>query len=140
MTVGPVQYVVLGFPGREFAGEIAPALIDLARNGVIRVLDLVFIEKNEDGEVQALEFDDREVFSAFAGLDGEVGGLIGPDDIEYVGHELLPNTSAVLLLWEDLWAKPLFDALQNAGGVLIEGARIPQDILDDAFSELSSVG
>jgi uncharacterized membrane protein len=140
MTVGPVEYVVLGFPGNEFAGAIAPALVDLVRNGVIRVLDLVFIERNEDGEVQAYEYDDLEVFGAFADLDGEVGGLIGADDIEYVGQELAPNTSVALLLWEDLWAKPLLNALQKANGVMVEGARIPHDIFDVALSELASVG
>jgi uncharacterized membrane protein len=140
MTVGPVEYVVLGFPGNENTGEIAPALVELVRNGLIRVLDLVFIEKTEDGEVRAFEYDDLEVFGAFADLDGEVGGLIGADDIEYVGQELSPKTSVALLLWEDLWAKPLLNALQKANGVLIEGARIPRDIFDVALAELSSVG
>jgi hypothetical protein len=140
MTVGPVEYVVLGFPGNEFAGQIAPALVELVRDGVIRVLDLVFIEKSEDGGVRAFEYDDLEVFDAFADLDGEVGGLIGADDIEYVGQALSPSTSVALLLWEDLWAKPLVQALQKANGVLIEGARIPCDIFDVALSELSSVG
>ena len=140
MTVGPVEYVVFGFPGNESAGAIAPALVDLVRNDLIRVLDLVFIQKNEDGEVQSFEYDDLEAFSAFADLDGEVGGLIGADDIEYVGQEMPPSSSAALLLLEDLWAKPLCNALQKANGVLIEGARIPRDIFEPALSELSSVG
>ena len=140
MTVGPVEYVVFGFPGNECTGEIAPALVELVRNGVIRILDLVFIQKDEDGDVQAFEYDDLEAFSAFADLDGEVGGLIGADDIEYVGQEIPPNSSVALLLLEDLWAKPLLTALRKANGVLIEGARVPHDIFDAAFSELSSVG
>jgi hypothetical protein len=140
MGTGPVEYVVLGFPGTNLTGAIATSLGELVRNGTIRVLDLVFICKDDNGDVEALEFDELEALDALSTLDGEVGGLIGPDDIDYVGDGLADNTSALLLIWEDVWAAPLLETLRSADGVLIEGARVPHDLIDAAISELSAVG
>ena len=140
MGTGPVEYVVLGFPGATFTDDIALALGELVRNGMIRVLDLVFIRKDEHGDVQALEFDELEELNGLSALDGEVGGLIGPDDIDYVGDGLAVNTSALLLIWEDVWAAPLLETLRRADGVLVEGARVPHDLIDAAITELSAVG
>lgn len=133
---GPVEYVVLGFPERHVTGTIAPALAQLVRNGLIRVLDFVIIQKEPDGTIVALEYEDVEELSAFADVDGEVGGLIGPDDIDYVSQGLAPGSSVALFIWEDVWAAPLLDALQEADGVLIEGARVPHDLIDAAMSDV----
>jgi hypothetical protein len=138
MTIGPVEYIVVGFPGNKFNGEIAPALADLINSKTIRVLDLVFISKDADGNVTAFEFDQLDELAAFGDLDGEVGGLIGPEDIDYAAEALEPNTSAGLLLWEDTWATPLVEAMRNSGGVLLEGARIPHDLVEEAFAALAS--
>ena len=138
MTIGPVEYIVLGFPGNKFNGEIAPALADLIESGTIRVVDLVFISKDADGVVTTFEFDQLDELAPFGDLDGEVGGLIGPEDVDYAAEGLEPNMSAALLIWEDTWAIPLVDALRGSGGVLIEGARIPHELIDAAFAELSS--
>lgn len=139
MGTGPVEYVVLGFPGATFGEEIAAALGELVNNGTIRVLDLVFIRKDVDGNIAAIEFDELDELAGLSALDGEVGGLIGHDDIEYVGDGLADNTSALLLIWEDVWAAPLLEKLTGAGGVLLEGARVPHDLIDAAISELSTV-
>jgi len=139
MHVGPVEYVVLHVPGSCFTGEVAPALADLVRNGTIRLLDLVFVTKDDDGELTAYESDSLEELAPFGDIDGEVGGLIGPDDIAYVGESLELNSSAALLVWEDLWAAPLLEALQSANGVLLEGARIPQDLIEPALADLVTV-
>ena len=140
MTIGPVEYVVIGFPGNQFNGDIAPALADLIRGGTIRVLDLVFISKDADGTVSHFEYDQLAELAPFGDLDGEVGGLLGPEDIEHAAEGLDPASSAALLVWEDTWAVPLVDALRDSGGVLIEGARIPHDLIEAAFAELSTVG
>jgi hypothetical protein len=139
MPVTTVEYVVLGFPGSKFMGEIAPALGKLVLEDTIRVLDLVFISKTESGDVDILEFDDVEELGAFANVDGEVGGLIGLDDIEYASQGLQEGSSVALLIWEDLWASALVDALHAANGVVIEGARIPDDLIDSALSKLRLV-
>jgi len=139
MTVGPVEYVILQFPGNKFTGRVAPALGELVRNGTIRVLDLVFITKDADGTVCAVEYEDHEDLRGFQEIDGEVGGLIGTEDIDYVSEDMEPNSSVALLLWEDLWARPLLDALLEADGVLIEGARVPHDLIEPAMADLTAV-
>jgi hypothetical protein len=134
MTIGPVEYLVLGFPGNQFTGAIAPALADLSTNGTIRILDLVFIAKDDDGNVVAVELEDHDEAEAFAGLDGEIGGLVSEEDIEHAAEGLEPGSSAALLIWEDTWAAPLADALRESGGVLLEGGRIPHDLIEVALA------
>src|SRR5512134_3377350 len=102
MGIGPVEYIVVGFPGNEFKGEIAPAIADLVGSGTIRVLDLVFITKDADGDFGAVEFDENDGLQAFASIDGEVGGVISNEDVEHAAEALEPNSSAALLVWEDL--------------------------------------
>lgn len=140
MTIGPIEYIIVGFPGNQFTGQIAPALADLIDNDTIRILDLVFISKDADGEVTAFEYDELEELAAFGDLDGEVGGLIGPDDIAHAAEGLDPNSSAALLIWEDTWAVPLVEAMRSSGGVLLEGGRIPHDLAEEAFAGLASAG
>ena len=138
MSIGPVEYIIVAFPGNEFNGRIAPALADLIGSGTIRILDLLFIGKDADGNVISFEFDQLDELAAFADLDGDVGGLIGQDDIDHAAESLEPNMSAALLIWEDVWAAPFADALRESGGVLIEGSRIPHDLIEAAFSGLPS--
>lgn len=138
MPVGPVEYVLIGFPGNRVSGEIVPALADLIDRGTIRLLDLVFIMKDADGNALAIEVDEQEELSVFAGLEGEVGGLIGEADLAHAAEALDPGTSAALLVWEDLWAIPLVEALRAAGGELIEGSRIPYDLIEPALAALKS--
>ncbi len=140
MTIGPVEYIIVGFPGNKFNGEIAPELAKLVDSDTIRVLDLVFIMKDADGNVEHAEFEDHDDVALFNALEGEVGGLISEEDIQYAAAELEPNSSAALLIWEDLWARPFVDALRASGAVLIEGSRIPHDLIEQAESELAAAG
>ena len=82
MPVGPVEYIIVGFPGNQFNGRIAPELINLVESGTVRILDLVFIGKDADGSVVSFEIDELGEVAGFSDLDGELGGLIGPADIE----------------------------------------------------------
>jgi hypothetical protein len=140
MAIGPVEYIIVGFPGNTFNGEIAPELGKLVDSGTIRVLDLVFITKDADGNVAAVEFEDHDDVALFNELEGEVGGLISEEDVEYAAAELEPNSSAALLVWEDVWAKPFVEALRSSGAVLIEGSRIPHDLIEAAEAELATAG
>jgi hypothetical protein len=135
MTNGPVEYVVLGFPGDEFIGRVAEALRDLAKSGTIRLLDFVFIQRSNGGDVRTVEFENVEALSALADVDGEVGGVIGLDDIEYVSQGVACGSSVALFIWEDVWAAPLLDALTECDAVLVEGARVPDDLIATAMSE-----
>jgi hypothetical protein len=136
MTLGPVEYIIVGFPGNKFTGDIAPELVALVESGTVQVLDLIFIGKDEDGNVLAFEIDELEGVDAFDELEGEFGGLIGPKDIEFVASKLEPGSSAALLLWEDLWAGRFAEALRDSGGVLLEGARIPHELIEPALTAL----
>jgi hypothetical protein len=137
MSIGPVEYLIVGFPGNKFTGEIVPELDKLIKSGTIRIIDLVFVTKDAAGNASAVEYDALEELAAFAGLEGEVGGAISLQDIEYAARSLEPNSSAALLIWEDKWAAPFVEALRNANGVLLEGARVPHEIVEAAMEELA---
>ena len=136
MTDGPVEYIVAAFPDGNVSDELAAESADLVSKKLIRILDVVFITKDILGDVTTLEFDELDQLTSFAGIDDEVGGLIGPDDVSYVGAELDPGSAAAVLLVEDLWAAPLAGALDRSGGLLLEGARIPRDLADAALAAL----
>ena len=134
--MGPVEYIVVSFPGNQFNGQIAPELVALVESGTIRVLDLLFIGKDAEGDVLAFEIDELAEVAGFDQLQGEVGGLIGPEDIQFVASQLEPNSSAALLIWEDVWATPFASAVLESGGVLLQGARIPHGIIESALNAL----
>jgi hypothetical protein len=138
MAIGPVQYIIVAFPGNEFNGGIAPELVKLVSEGTVRILDLVFISKNADSEVTVIEFDQLDELGVFGDIDGEVGGLANMEDVEHAAALLDPGNSAALLIWEDLWAAPLAEAILESGGVLIEGARVPHAIMEVAMAELTA--
>ena len=131
MEPGPVEYMVVGFPGNKFSGEIAPALSELVESGTIRIIDLTFVLKDENGEVAAFELNDLEpeVADALRSVGAERGNLLNEDDVHDVGEALDPNQSAALLVWEDLWAGRLAQALRNADGVLVDLQRVPHDVV-----------
>mgnify|MGYP001111358116 CR=1 FL=1 len=130
MDVGPVEYVVLAFPGNRFRGEIAPELKSLVASGTVRILDLTFVKKDADGVVSYVELDalDPMESSAFDDIEGEVGGLFSQEDLELIAEELVPDSSAAVLLWEDSWAAGISDAVPRAGGRLGAHERLPAGV------------
>jgi hypothetical protein len=137
MDIGPVEYLILGFPGNNFTGQIVPELAKLIDSGLVRIIDLTFIIKDADGQVDVVEYDAVEELAAFAGLDAEVGGILTDEDVAYAAEALEPNSSAALLIWEDTWATPFAVGVRNANGVIIEGARIPREIIEEAIGALT---
>lgn len=129
--MGPIDYLIVEWPGRQPTGEAMPHLIDLVDRGLIRVLDLAFIAKAEDGSVAALEIADLgEEIDAFAAFEGASSGLLGDDDVAEAGSALEPGTSAALLVYENRWAAPFAAAVRRSGGQLVASGRIPvQDVL-----------
>lgn len=134
--IGPVEYIVIEFPGNQFKGEIAPALGELVDSGTIRILDLVFVKKDVAGNVQVIEYEDLEEAGAFADVDGEAGGLFADDDARLIGEMLAPDSSAAVLVWEDRWAAPFAEAVRGAGGLVRAGQRIPHDEVVAALADL----
>jgi Family of unknown function (DUF6325) len=137
MSIGPVEYLILGFPDNKFTGQIVPELAKLIDSGLVRIIDLTFISKDAAGGVEVIELDVVEELAAFAGLDAEVGGILTDADITYAAQSLEPNSSAALLVWEDTWAGPFAAAVRNANGVILEGARIPHEVIEQAVDALA---
>ena len=134
MSIGPVEYMIVAFPGNRLKGEIVPALAELVEAGTIRIIDLAFVMKDADGAVVTAEMADldSEVFKAFDALSPETMGLLNQDDLAAAGEELEPNSSAALLVWEDVWATKLRDAILNAGGELLDLERVPYEVVNAA--------
>ena len=132
--IGPVDYAVLAFPGNQFKGEITPALVDLVKAGTIRLIDAAFVGKNENGEVLTFEVTelDPEVQQALEALNIEVNGLFSEDDLLDISRQLEPGSSAALLIWENVWARNVAQAIRNAGGMLLAFERVPHDVVQEA--------
>ena len=137
MSIGPIEYIILGFPGNKFKGEIVPALAELVENGTIRILDLVFILKDEEGDVAAVELadvDPEDEAAAMADISEVNAGLLNEDDIALAAEALEPNSSAGLLVFENVWATRFAEAVRNADGLLIANERIPYDVVQAALA------
>ncbi|MFE5676329.1 DUF6325 family protein [Streptomyces erythrochromogenes] len=137
MDIGPVEYVVIAFPGNRFRGEIAPELKALVASGTVRILDLTFIKKDEDGSVSFVELDalDPTEASVFDDIEGEVGGLFSEEDLALIAEDLVPNSSAAMLVWEDTWAAGITGAIRRAGGELVAHERIPAAVVERAYED-----
>jgi hypothetical protein len=125
--MGPIDYLVLEFPGSRMTGEAFPLLVDLVDRGVVRILDLVFVRKESDGSVVGVELadvngDGELDLSVFEGVSS---GLVGEDDIQEAGTVLEPGSSAGILVYENLWAAPFAAAIRRSGGQLVASGRIP---------------
>jgi hypothetical protein len=138
--IGPVEYMIVAFPGNKFTGQIAPELAELVESETIRIIDLTFVGKDADGNVVGMELLelDPEVQNAFEKMGVEVTGLLGEDDIALAADALEPNSSAALLVWEDLWAAKLAQALRDADGVLIQRQVVPHEVIQEAREAVES--
>lgn len=127
--------MLIGFPENRFDGSILPALGHLVEAGTVRVIDLVMVSKDLDGNVTSVEVTDLEdeQAGAFDDIDGEVGELFSDDDLALAGEQLLPNTSAALVLWENSWAAKLSNEIFDAGGAVLMHDRVPAEAVAAAF-------
>ena len=139
MAVGPVDVYIIGFPGNKFSGRIAPAIMELVESGTIRVLDLLFVLKDADGTVTTVEAADiDEEGAAFLSIDTAQPGALGDEDAEEVSDDLPPNTSALLIAFENLWTEKVVAALRDADAVMIDSIRIPVDVVEAAEAALKA--
>jgi hypothetical protein len=124
--MGPIDYIVIEWPGRQPTGEVAPIVVDLVERGIIRVLDLAFITKAEDGSVAGLEISELgEQVEELKMFEGASSGLLSEDDTAEAAAALEPGTSAALLVFENRWAAPFAVAVRRSGGQLVASGRIP---------------
>jgi hypothetical protein len=122
--MGPIDYVVLEWPGKQPDGSVAPLILDLVDRGIVRILDVAFLAKDQDGSTATISLDELAPaeFSDFAGASS---GLLGHDDLEDAASALNPGTSAAVLVWENRWAAPVAVAVRRSGGQLVASGRIP---------------
>jgi hypothetical protein len=134
---GPIDYILVEWPGRQPNGEVAPQLVDLVERGLIRILDLVFLAKADDGTIAVLEIADvgREA-PELAIFEGASSGLLDDEDLGQAGEALEPGTSAALLVYENTWAAPFAAAVRRSGGELVASGRIP---IEDVLAALDAV-
>jgi len=134
LEMGPIDYLVIEWPGRQPTGEAMPHLVDLVDRGLIRLLDLAFIAKAEDGSVARVEVADlgeeAQEFAVFVGVES---GLLSDEDTDQAAAALEPGTSAALLVYENRWAAPFATAVRRGGGQLVASGRIPIQALISAL-------
>ncbi len=140
MSVGPVDFAVIAFPGNKFHGQIAPALGELVAAGTVRILDLVFVKKDADGTVMSAELSalDPDEASPFDEVPGEVSGLLNEEDLELAAAALEPDSSAAIVVWETSWAARLADAVAAADSQLLDFERIPREVVEAAVAAAGS--
>ncbi|MER8090331.1 DUF6325 family protein [Streptomyces sp. NPDC094048] len=130
---GPIDYLVVEFPaGRRMTGEGLPMLVDLVDRGIIRILDLTFVRKNQDGTVDGVELSELtgDGGDALTVFQGASSGLLGQEDIDEASAILEPGSAAGILIYENVWAGPFAAALRRSGGRVVADGRIPiQEVL-----------
>jgi hypothetical protein len=133
---GFVEYAVAEFPGNNFSGAIAPALADLTDRGLIRILDLTFVQKAADGTVRTIELGalSEDEAQPFLDLDGEVSGLLSEQDLEIVGENLAPDSSSAVLVWENTWAAGLGAAVAGSEGRIAARGTISREAVAAAMA------
>jgi len=140
MTLGPLEYTVIGFEGNNFTGAIADELARVVDSGVIAIVDLVFVGKGEDGHLRIVELDNKEDprFEGFAPMLQGLTGLLTEEDIQEIGDDLEPNTSALVIMFEHRWAVRLKGAIMNAGGFLVARETIRPESLEMLNAEIEA--
>ncbi|MEU2235838.1 DUF6325 family protein [Streptomyces vietnamensis] len=140
--MGPVDYLVIEFPGNRMTGKGLPLLLDLVDRGIIRILDLSFVRKDADGSVVGLELGDFDADGELdlAVFEGSSSGLLGQDDLDEAGAALEPGNSAGIIVYENLWAAPLARELRRGGAQLVAGGRIPVQALLASLDAMEESG
>jgi hypothetical protein len=125
--LGPVDWIVVEFPGSKFNGQIAPALLDLVERDLIRVLDLLVLKKDADGSLEAFELSDLDQgeIGDLRTYESELAMLLSEEDVTSLAAAIEPGSSAGVLVWENTWAAPFASAVRRSGGQLVASGRIP---------------
>ena len=140
MTYGPIDYLVLEFDNENLKGEILPAVVELVQNETVRIIDLVIIQKFEDGHHEVVELQelDPDTLALYDPLNAEVSGLIQVEDIAAIAAKMDNNTTAAALLFENLWAIKFKEAVLRAKGRILEQVRLHHEDVEEAMSKIAS--
>jgi len=133
MAYGPVELRVIEFPGNRFRGEIIPAMVELVEKEIVRVIDILFVDKAEDGHVTVFEMNDLddEDYQKFDPVVADVTGFLSDSDVEKLSVDLPNNSSAAILLFEELWPNRFKQAVEAAQGKLVRSESVSAEIIDD---------
>lgn len=125
--LGPVDFLIIEFPAdaQNFSGEMAAELVRLSEAGTIRVLDILLLQKNADGSVDALELDEAPGLDDLRALEADLAEILAAEDVVHLAAAMDPGTVAAVLVWENAWAAPFGSAARRAGGQLVATGRIP---------------
>jgi|SRR5689334_8230467 uncharacterized membrane protein len=131
MGLCPVDVVIVGFPGNKFSGRIAPALMELVDNSTIRIIDLLFVSKDANGVITTIKAADVDADTGpgYLAINVVQPGALGPEDAEELEEDLAPNSSALLIAFENIWARKLLEAARDADAVVMDHIRIPSDVV-----------
>jgi hypothetical protein len=137
MAVGPVDIVIIGFPGNNFSGGVAPAIAELVESGIVRVLDLLFVIKDADGVTTTIDIGDLdpEVGAGYVAIDVAEAGALGPEDAEEVSDDLPLDSSALLIAFENAWAERFVGAVRDSDGFVIDQIRLPADVVEAVLAD-----
>ena len=140
MTLGPLEYIVIGFEGNTFDGSIAREIEKVVEQKIIRLVDVVFVGKDADGNALVIELDNKDDprFASFAPLLADRMGLFTPEDLATIASLLPPDTAGVALLFEHRWAEHIKDAMAAAGGFLVTRTVVPPEVLEEVVAELEA--
>jgi hypothetical protein len=142
MALGPIEVLVISFPGNQFSGEIIPELERLVDNDTISIIDGLLVRKEADGEVTFVEFEElggNADAQRLASVMDQLESLISDEDVQELAASLEPDSSEAILVFEHTWAKPLRDAIVSSGGVLADNFRVPGMVVDELLAELAEL-
>lgn len=136
MSIGPIELVMIKFPRNQFTGEIARELTQLVESETIRVIDILFVRKDEFGGVTVLEINDLDDpdYSVFDPIVSDITGVLSQDDIRHLSNALESDTAAGLMVFENTWATRFVDAVANVGGEVVLNERIPRAVVEQAMN------
>ena len=137
----PLEYALIEFKDPKFSGKIVPELLDLAQRGIVRIVDIVFLQKEDDGNLNTIELNDLEpeMYEMFVPFGEHVSSLFTTDDLLIAASKLPNNSAAVLFLWENLWVASLRQAIVDAGGELVERAQIAPEVVEQFKQDLAAI-
>ena len=136
----PLEYALIKFEDAKPTGKIVPELLDLARRGIVRYIDIVFIHKEADGSIRTVELNDLdpESYALFVPMGEHVSSLFTNDDLQIAASKLAEGSAAMLILWENLWVAGIGKAIQEAGGQLVERVQIAPEVIEQFEKELAA--
>lgn len=140
--MGPVEVLVIGFPGSQFNGEIIPALEDLVERQIVQIIDAVLIRRADDGALTVIELEEEGAspeVAALSELIHEVQDLISDEDVEDLAADLEPGSAAAMIVLEHTWVAPLRDAIAGSGGIVLSDVNVPTDVVDEVLGAVAAL-